>query len=112
MPGTSGKEVLEVAASSVDNARVKPPTKTADSLILSVLTALVCGAALLLGYSGFSPSWGKLIMWLACPALVFFSAGYVISDLLKLQTRKQAAFAAVLLIPAAAVVWHFRFKGI
>src|SRR5581483_954994 len=84
---------------------------TADSLTLSVLTAFVCGAALLLTY-GVSPWWGGLIMWLACPSLVLFSIGYVISDLLKLATRRQAMFAAVLLIPTAIVVWHFRFPGL
>lgn len=41
-----------------------------------------------------------------------FSGGYVIADLLKLRTRKQAAFGAALLIPTAIVVWHFRFPGL
>ena len=95
-----------------DNVRVSTDTRTADSLLLSFLSGVVSIAALLMGYTGWSPWWGELIMWLACPSLVLYSGGCIISDLLKQNTRRQAIFAAALLIPTAAVVWHFRFRGL
>jgi len=103
---------MELPVERVDNVPVNGRSHTADSLILSVLSGVVCAAAFLLGYTGVSPWWGALVMWLACPALVLFSSGCIVSDLLKQDTRKQGFVAAALLIPTAAVVWHFRFMGL
>lgn len=81
-------------------------------MVLSLLSLFLCGVSLLLGYSGLSPWWGALIMWLMSPPLLLFTLAYVVADLLKPSTRKQALIALSLAIPVAVVVWHFRFTGI
>jgi len=106
------RKAVELPGERINNVSVNAGTYQGDSLTLSLLSGAVCTAAYLLGYSGFSPWWGDLIMWLACPGLVLFTSGSIVSDLLRQETRRQAFIAAVLLVPTAAVVWHFRFRGL
>jgi len=84
----------------------------ADSLVLSGLNAFLAGVALLLGYSGISPWWGALIIWIVYTPLLLFAGAYVIRDLLYVSTRKQALLALVVFIPVAILDWHWRFTGI
>jgi hypothetical protein len=84
----------------------------AGSLVLSGLNAFLAGVALLLGYSGISPWWGALIIWIVSPPLLLFAGAYVIRDLLYVSTRKQALLALVVFIPVVILDWHWRFTGI
>ena len=87
-------------------------TNLAGSLVLSGLNAFLAGVALLLGYSGISPWWGALIIWIVSPPLLLSAGAYVIRDLLYVSTRKQALLALVVFIPVAILDWHWRFTGI
>ena len=97
--------VLDVvcAAGVIIIALLTPKPKLAASLALSSLNALIVGAALLVGYK----PWWTLALWLAAWPLILFTTGYVVADVLKPSTRKQAIIAAVILAPTVAVVWHF-----
>jgi hypothetical protein len=86
--------------------------RVAGSLVLALLNALIVAAALAVGYSGLSPWWGAVILWVAPFPLVLFTTGYVVADAVKSSTRKQALFAAAILVPTAAVEWYLRFTGI
>jgi hypothetical protein len=91
---------------------VKLNIKVAGSLVLSPLNLFLCAAALFLGYTALSPDWSAVIIWLISPPLFFFTITYLITDLLRPVTRKQAIVASTLSLPVAFVVWHFRFRGI
>ncbi len=84
----------------------------AGSLVLSLLNSLIVAAALAVGYSGLSPWWAAVTLWLAPLPLVLFTAAYVVADAVKPSTRKQAFVAAAILVPTAALEWYFRFRGI
>jgi hypothetical protein len=86
--------------------------KVPGSLVFSVLNSLTVAAALAVGYSGLSPWWAAVILWVAPLPLVLFTTGYVVADAVKSSTRKQALVAAAILVPTAAVEWYFRFRGI
>ena len=86
--------------------------RVAGSLVLSLLNSLIVAAALAVGYSGLSPWWAALILWVAPLPLVLFTTGYVVADAVKSSTRKQALVAAAILVPTAIVEWYFRFRGI
>lgn len=79
-----------------------PKPKLAGSLILSSLNALMVAAALLIGYR---PLW-TAALWLASWPLVLFTAGYIVADVLRPSTRKQAFIAAAILVPTLAEVWR------
>ena len=82
------------------------------SLVLSLLNMLVVVSALAVGYSGVSPWWAAVTLWLVPLPLVIFTTAYVVADVLRSSTRKQALIAAAILTPTAAVEWYFRFRGI
>ncbi len=82
------------------------------SLVLSSLNALVVVAALAIGYSGLSPWWAAVSLWIFPVPLVLFATAYVVADVLRSGTRKQALIAAAILVPTVAVEWYFRFRGI
>ena len=90
---------------------MKLTIKTAGSLVLSLLNLFLCILGLSLGFTGLSPDGGKMI-WVVLPPLLLFTIAYFVLDLLKPVTRKQAIVAAILSVPVALVVWHFRFRGI
>lgn len=73
---------------------------------------MVCLLALTLGYSGQSAEGCAVLLWLVAPPLFAFTMAYLILDLYNAQRRKQAAIGALLTIPVALVIWHFRFNGI
>jgi len=87
-------------------------TNLAGSLVLSALNAFVFGVALLIGYSGISPWWGALMIWIVSAPLTLIAGTYAIRDLFRGSTRKQAVLAIVCLIPIAILVWRWRFRGI
>ena len=80
-----------------------PKPKLAASLVLSSLDALIVCTALLVGYK----PWWTLALWLAPWPLILVTTGYVVADVLKPSTRKQAFIAAVILGPTVLVVWYF-----
>jgi hypothetical protein len=86
--------------------------RAAGSLVLSLLNSLIVAAALVVGYSGLSPWWAAVILWVTPLPLVVITTGYVVADAVKSSTRKQALVAAAILVPTAAVEWYFRFTGI
>jgi hypothetical protein len=86
--------------------------RVAGSLVFSMLNLLLVAAALAVGYSGLSPWWAAVILWVAPLPLVLLTTGYVVADAVKSNTRKQALVAAAILVPTAAVEWYFRFRGI
>jgi len=86
--------------------------KVAGSLFLASLNALIVASALAVGYSGLSPWWAAVSLWIIPLPLVLFTAGYAVADALKSGTRKQALVAAIILLPTAAVEWYFKFRGI
>ena len=85
--------------------------RVAGSLVLSLLNLLIVAAALAVGYSGLSPWWAAVILWVVPLPFVIFTTGYVVADAAKSSTRKQAFVAAAILVPTAAVEWYFRFRG-
>lgn len=85
--------------------------KLAGSLVLASLNALTVASALAVGYSGLSPWWAAVTLWIIPIPLVLFTAAYIVTDVVK-GTRKQAFIAAIILVPTAAVEWYFRFRGI
>jgi hypothetical protein len=89
-----------------------PKPKLAGSLVLSSLNALIVGSALAVGYSGLSPWWAAVSLWIIPVPFVLFTTAYVVADAVKLGTRKQALIAAAILVPTAAVEWYFGFRGI
>jgi hypothetical protein len=89
-----------------------PKPRLAGSLVLSSLNALVVVAALAAGYSGLSPWWAAVSLWIIPFPLVLFSTAYVVADAIKSGTRKQALIAVGILVPTVAVEWYFRFRGI
>ena len=86
--------------------------RLAGSLVLSSLNALVVVGALAIGYSGLSPWWAAVSLWIIPVPLVLFTTAYVVADAVKSGTRKQALIAAAILVPTVAVEWYFRFRGI
>ena len=86
--------------------------RLAGSLVLSLLNSLIVAAALAVGYSGLSPWWAAVVLWVAPLPLVVFTTGYVVADAVKSSTRKQALVAASILVPTAIVEWYLRFRGI
>ena len=94
-----------------DNQCVRP-TNVAGSVVLSGLSAFLLGVALLLGYSGISLWWGALVIWIVSPPLLLITGAYIVHDVLSANTRRQAVLAMLFLIPIAALVWHWRFRGI
>lgn len=86
--------------------------RLAGSLILSLLNMFVVVSALAVGYSGVSPWWAAATLWLVPLPLVLFTTAYVVADVFRSSTRKQALIAAAILAPTAAVEWYFRFRGI
>ena len=91
---------------------MKLTIKTAGSLVLSLLNLFLCILGLSLGFTGLSPDWAAVMIWVVLPPLLLFTIAYFVVDLLKPVTRKQAIVAAILSVPVALVVWHFRFRGI
>jgi hypothetical protein len=86
--------------------------RVAGSLVFSLLNSLIVAAALAVGYSGLSPWWAAVTLWVAPMPLVLVTAGYVVADAVKSSTRRQALVAAAILVPTVAVEWYFRFRGI
>ena len=86
--------------------------RVAGSLVLSSLNSVFVGAALALGYSGISPWWAAVTLWVSSLPLVLFTTAYIIADVVKPSTRKQALIASALFVPTAVVEWYFRFTGI
>jgi len=86
--------------------------KLAGSLVFASLNALIVASALAVGYSGLSPWWAAVSLWIIPLPLVLFTAGYAVADALKSGTRKQALVATIILLPTVAVEWYFRFRGI
>ncbi len=84
----------------------------AGSLVLSSINAIVVLGALAIGYSGLSPWWAAVSLWIIPVPLVLFTTAYVLADAVKSGTRKQAVIAAAILVPTVAVEWYFRFRGI
>jgi hypothetical protein len=89
-----------------------PKVRVAGSLVLSLLNSIVVVAALSVGYSGLSPWWAAIALWVVPVPLIVCTTAYLFVDALKLATRKQALVALVILLPTVAVEWHFRFRGI
>lgn len=86
--------------------------KVAGSLVLSLFNTLIVAVALALGYSGLSPWWAAVTLWIIPLPLVLVTTGYIVVDTVKSSTRKQALVAVAVLVPTAAVEWYFRFRGI
>jgi len=86
--------------------------RVAGSLVLSLLNALIVAVALAFGYSGLSPWWAAVVLWIAPLPLVLLTMGYIVADAVKSSTRKQALVAVAVLVPTTAVEWYFRFRGI
>jgi hypothetical protein len=86
--------------------------RLAGSLVLSLLNSIVVVTALVVGYSGLSPWWAATALWVLPIPLVVCTMAYLFVDAFKTATRKQALLALVILVPTAAVEWHFRFRGI
>jgi hypothetical protein len=84
--------------------------KRAGSLVLASLNALILASALAVGYSGLSPWWAAVSLWIIPVPLVLFTAAYLVA--VKAGTRKQALMAAAILVPTAALEWSFKFRGI
>ena len=89
-----------------------PKLRLAGSLVLSSLNALVVVSALAIGYSGLSPWWAAVSLWVIALPLVPCTMAYIVADTLKSDTRKQAFIAAAILVPSVALEWYFRFRGI
>ena len=87
-------------------------SRLTGSLVLSSLNAFVVIAALAIGYSGLSPWWAAVSLWIIPVPLVLVATAYVIADAVRSGTRKQALIAAAILVPTVAVEWYFRFRGI
>ena len=86
--------------------------RVAGSLVLSLLNALIVAVAFAFGYSGLSPWWAAVVLWIVPLPLVLLTTGYVVADAVKSSTRRQVFVAAAILVPTAAVEWYFRFRGI
>jgi hypothetical protein len=89
-----------------------PHLRVAGSLVLSLLNCLVVGVALAVGYSGLSPWWAAVAIWIVPLPLVLMTTGYIVTDAVKSSTRKQSLVALAILVPTVAVEWYFRFTGI
>lgn len=82
--------------------------KATGSLILSALSLLLNIVAFLLGYV-FESDWAIVLWWVVLPALLLFTLAYLAADLANGRTRRQAASAALIALPALLTeVWFFK----
>lgn len=95
-----------------DNRLLMLHIKITGSLLFSLLNSVIVVTALAIAYTGLSPWWGAVIIWIVPLPLVLITSGYIIADSLQSSARKQALVALAVFVPTVAVEWYFRFRGI
>jgi hypothetical protein len=87
---------------------VKLSIKTPGSIVLSALASFLSLLAFFIAYTVGS-DWAIVLWWVILPPLLLFDLAYVVADLARSATRKQAALAVLLAAPASvAEVWFFK----
>jgi hypothetical protein len=84
----------------------------AGSLFISLLNSLTVIFAIIAGYSGLSEWWAAVVLWVVPFPFFLVALAYIVIDVAKPNTRKQALLASAILAITATIEWHFRCRGI
>lgn len=81
--------------------------KVSGSLVLSALASLLSLVAILLAYV-FRSDWAAVLWWAVLPELLVFNIAYLVIEIAKGATGKQAALSVLIALPAfISGVWFF-----
>ena len=86
---------------------MKLSVKAAGSMILSSVASTMSLLAFLLPHIGRS-DWALVLCWIVVPPLLLINFVYLLIDLARTNTRKQAVLAVLIVLPALLTeAWFF-----